>query len=83
MSGHEVAEIVFIHKVVVIVGIGVRRGEAAVLISPGSGGVIIVDVIVVVVVVVVISIGVSRSEGAVLILVHALLKGLTFGLVLF
>ena len=49
MGGHEVAEIVFIHKVVVIVGIGVSRGEAAVLISPGSCGVIIVDVIVVVV----------------------------------
>lgn len=48
MCRHEVAEIVFIQKVVVIVGIGV-----------------------------------SRSEGAVLILVHALLKGLTFGLVLF
>ena len=48
MCGHEVAEIVFIQKVVVIVGIWV-----------------------------------SRSEGAVLILVHVLLKGLMFGLVLF
>ena len=70
MGGHEVAEVVFIHKVVVIVGIGVRRGEAAVLISPGSGGVIIVDVIVVVVVVVVISVGVSRGEGAILVFVQ-------------
>ena len=62
MGGHEVAEIVFIHEVVVIVGIGVSRGEAAVLVYVQDP---VVIVIVGNVVVITIIIAVQQGVGVV------------------
>ena len=61
MSRREGTKLVFKHKIVIIEGIGVSRGEGAEFIYPGS---------IVVVEVVVIGVGMRRGEGAEFIYIH-------------